>query len=63
MPVSLRVSPLAEILDDENHGKKLNLTDLDRRAIYLWLDGNVPFYGTGDAEEQKRQRNGEKIEN
>ena len=57
------VSPLAEILEDENHGEKLKLSDADRRTIYLWLDGNAPFYGTGDAEEQKRQRNGERIEN
>jgi len=55
------VSPLAEILNDENHAGKMKLTDSDRRAIYLWLDANSPFYGTGDPAEQKRQQNGEEV--
>jgi len=35
--------------------------DTDRRRIYLWLDANVPFYGTYDKGEQLAQREGKAI--
>lgn len=56
------MSPLTKILDDKNHGEKVGLTDQQRRNLYLWLDANVPFYGTGDVEGQKRQLAGERID-
>lgn len=53
------VSPLVEILKDENHREKARLTEDERRAVYLWLDANAPFFGTGCEKEQERQRRGE----
>jgi hypothetical protein len=38
-------SPLTAILDDPVHKDHVQLTDQDRRAIYLWLDANAMFYG------------------
>lgn len=51
-------SALSRILDDANHGPKITLTEKDRRRIYLWLDANVPFYGTYNPEAQQGQRAG-----
>jgi len=50
-------SPLTRILDDSNH-HEIGLPENDRRALYLWMDANVPFYGTYDPAEQMAQRNG-----
>ena len=55
------MSPLTGILDDENHGAKLSLSEEDRRLIYLWLDANAPFYGVYDKSEQAKQQAGEKV--
>ena len=55
------MSPLTKILDDENHGEKISLSDGDRRTIYLWLDANAPFYGVYDRGEQARQLRGERV--
>ncbi len=55
------MSPLTSILEDENHKDKTGLTEEDKRKIYLWLDANIPFYGSYDAEVQERQRNGESV--
>ena len=55
------VSRLTKILDDDNH-KDIGLSEEDRRAIYLWLDANIPFYGTYDPAEQAKQLRGEQIE-
>ncbi len=56
-----RVSPLIKILTDKNHQGKITLSENDRRSLYLWLDANVPFYGTSNAADQQRQRKGETI--
>lgn len=56
-----RVSPLAAILDDPLHRREVKLADEERRAIYLWLDANVPFYGTYDRSLQAAQLRGEAI--
>ena len=56
------MSPLADIIDDDVHAKALTLSDEDRRTLYLWLDANVPFYGSYDPDEQARQHNGEAID-
>jgi hypothetical protein len=50
-------SPLTRILEDKNH-RDIGLNDSDRRALYLWMDANVPFYGTYDHAEQAAQRSG-----
>ncbi len=54
-------SPLARILDDATHQPEVRLTDTDRRSLHLWLDANVPFYGTYTREEQLAQRRGESL--
>jgi hypothetical protein len=54
-------SPLTRILDDPLHARHVNLSDEERRRIYLWLDANAPFYGTYLKEEQLAQRRGETI--
>ena len=59
--VGADMSPLTRILDDENHGAKISLSDEDRRTIYLWLDANAPFYGVYDTGEQEKQQVGEKV--
>jgi cytochrome c553 len=54
-------SRLSSILEDENHRPHLAWDDADRRKLYLWLDANVPFYGTYDPGEQVAQREGKVI--
>lgn len=54
-------SPLTKILEDANHATKVNLSEADRRRLYLWLDANVPFYGTYSHDEQLAQRQGQAI--
>jgi len=55
------VSPLTKILDDANHSGKVELSSADRLRLYVWLDGNSPFYGTYDRNEQRAQLAGEAI--
>jgi hypothetical protein len=52
-------SPLTAILDDATH--RGQLPDADRRRLYLWLDANVPFYGTYDHADQLAQREGRSV--
>ncbi|MBQ6620066.1 MAG: hypothetical protein IJH68_07975 [Thermoguttaceae bacterium] len=54
-------SPLTEILADANHREKTGLTDEELRTIYLWLDSNCQFYGTGIPEDMQRQKLGEAV--
>lgn len=54
-------SPLSAVLNDERHRAEVQWTDAERRRLYLWLDGNAPFYGTYDKAEQVAQREGESI--
>jgi hypothetical protein len=54
-------SPLTKILVDSNHAGKVNLSDSERRRIYLWLDGNATFYGSYSKEERLAQRKGDAI--
>lgn len=56
-----RLSRLTAILDDPLHQQEAKLSDEERRAIYLWLDANVPFYGTYDRALQAAQLRGELI--
>ncbi len=50
------ISPLSAILVGEKHGKYVKVPDQDLRAIYLWLDAQVPFYGTYEEEDLAAQR-------
>jgi len=54
-------SPLSRVLEDSNHMSQLHWTETDRRRLYLWLDANVPFYGTYGREEQLAQRQSESV--
>jgi hypothetical protein len=48
-------SPLTKILADETHGEGVKLADAALRRIYVWLDGNAPFFGTYGKGEQDAQ--------
>ena len=50
------LSPLVGLLAGEKHGQYVKLPDADLRAIYLWLDAQVPFYGTYEEEELVAQK-------
>ncbi|MBM4094422.1 MAG: hypothetical protein FJ276_34190, partial [Planctomycetes bacterium] len=50
-------SRLTKILADATHAS-LALPPQDRDRLLIWLDGNVPFYGTYDQEQQRQQRGG-----
>ncbi|MGL6226918.1 MAG: hypothetical protein ACRC10_09895 [Thermoguttaceae bacterium] len=52
-------SPLSSIWTDEHHKEVLKMTPLERNRLELWLDSNVPFYGTFDRSDQKQQQLGE----
>jgi hypothetical protein len=54
-------SPLTRILVDELHAKEARLSDEDRSRLILWMDGNVPFYGTYEKEAQTAQRRGDAV--
>jgi hypothetical protein len=54
-------SPLSGILTGEEHGKYVQLPDSVIRTFYLWLDAQVPFYGTDQSEDLAAQRQGEAI--
>jgi hypothetical protein len=51
-------SPLTRVLHDSTHAAALAWTDAERRALYLWMDANAPFFGTYDHDEQGLQRLG-----
>jgi hypothetical protein len=54
-------SPLTAILDDATHRPALAWTDAERRSVFLWLDANVPFYGTYSHNGQLAQLEGKSI--
>lgn len=51
-------SKLAEIIrsghPDANGKPRVNVPDQDRRKVYLWLDLNVPYYGTSSSNHKAR---------
>ena len=55
------MSRLTQIIDDENHGEKIGLSDTDRRALCLWMDANIPFYGTAQGEYRAMEREGKPV--
>jgi len=54
-------SRLTKVLSDTTHAPTVRLPDNDRLRLYVWLDGNVPFYGTYGKAEQQAQRKGEAV--
>ena len=54
-------SRLTQILADATHAPKLDLSEEDRMRLFVWLDGNVPFYGTYTQAEQDAQRKGQAV--
>jgi len=54
-------SRLTGILAGPRHAGRVKLPEEDRRRIYIWLDGNVPFFGTYGKSEQHAQRAGEAV--
>ena len=46
---------------DPNHAGHVTLSDDQWRRLYVWLDGNAPFYGTYGPQEQRAQRNAEAV--
>jgi hypothetical protein len=51
-------SPLTKILAGPEHAQQVKLSQAEWQRIYLWLDGNVPFYGVYRKEDQSAQRQG-----
>ncbi|MFV1968522.1 MAG: hypothetical protein ACC628_24125, partial [Pirellulaceae bacterium] len=51
-------SKLAEIIrsghPDEQGNPRIDVVDADRRKVYLWLDLNVPYYGTSSSNHKSR---------
>jgi len=54
-------SRLTKILADATHAP-VKLPNEDRLRLYVWLDGNVPFYGTYEADAQAAQKRGEAVQ-
>lgn len=54
-------SPLIKVIEDATHKEHVNLSDQDRRQLYIWLDGNVPFYGTYAKDQQLAQKTGKTV--
>jgi len=54
-------SRLTAILTGEEHGRHVRLPDAVLGVFYLWLDAQVPFYGTDEAAALAAQRRGEAI--
>lgn len=55
-------SPLLKVLEDSTHAKNIHLPDEDLQRLHIWLDGNVPFYGTYEKEQQLAQKNGQAVQ-
>jgi hypothetical protein len=55
------LSPLAAILTGEEHRRHVEVPDAVLRVLYLWLDAQVPFYGTDEPQHLAAQRRGEAV--
>lgn len=54
-------SRLPTILRDKTHTEHVQLPREDYMRLCLWLDGNVPFYGTYEKESQVAQQAGQAV--
>jgi len=59
---SADASPLLGILADENHREAVTLPADDLERLQIWLDANVPFYGTYREDARARQLDGQVVE-
>ncbi len=55
-------SRLLSILEDDIHADAVRLTDQERRNLYIWLDANVPFYGSYEDGPRRAQLEGKAID-
>ncbi len=55
-------SPLLKVLKDPIHTRHVHLSKEERRRIYIWLDANVPFYGTYQPAQQLAQKDGQAVQ-
>jgi hypothetical protein len=54
-------SRLLKIVQDKTHAKHVTLPPEEDLRLTLWLDGNVPFYGTYEKESQLAQQAGQAV--
>ena len=54
-------SPLLKVLQDANHKPHLKIPQADMRRLTIWLDANVPFYGTNRQDAERRQLAGDAV--
>jgi hypothetical protein len=54
-------SRLLKILADKTHAQHVTLSPEDDLCLTLWLDANVPFYGTYEKETQLAQQAGQAV--
>lgn len=54
-------SPLIKVLADSTHAEHVKLSAEDQRRLYIWLDGNAPFYGTYEKARQLAQKAGKAV--
>jgi hypothetical protein len=55
------MSRLSRIIVDETHRDEVRLSAEDAERLNIWLDANVPFYGTYEAEAHRAQLAGEAV--
>ncbi|MFV1967597.1 MAG: hypothetical protein ACC628_19380 [Pirellulaceae bacterium] len=53
-PASLVADIIRNGHADENGKPRVHVPDADRRRVYLWLDLNVPYYGTSSSNHKAR---------
>jgi hypothetical protein len=56
MQIGADTSRLTAVLADATHGRKVTMLPEDRQRLFIWLDSNVPFYGTYDQGRQQQQQ-------
>jgi len=54
-------SPLISVIENPTHNKEVRLSPEDRNRLYIWLDGNIPFYGTYNKDTQLAQQLGKAV--
>ena len=54
-------SPLLKVLKDPIHTQHVHLPKEARRRLYIWLDANVPFYGTYEQAQQLAKKDGQAV--
>ena len=54
-------SRLLKVIADKTHARHVTLSPEDDLCLTLWLDANVPFYGTYEKETQLAQQTGQAV--